>query len=185
MKQLLILFLFIPIISTCQIASVEKSKLSVQSGFLGIWFQNESKLINTVALRLELGLDATVFGGLFYHKTGYLLAPVLTVEPRYYYNLTRRKTKGKKIANNTGNFISLQTSYHPNWFTISNYDNVQQIQNISLIPMYGIRRHIGNHFNYEVGIGYGYRHYFDNINGNKITETEIAGNLLLRIGYTF
>ncbi len=186
MKQVLIcIFFIIPIIANCQIGNIEKSKYSVQTGFLGLWFQNERKVSNTVALRLEIGLDASLFGGLFYPKSGYLLASVLTIEPRYYYNLVGRKKKGKNIANNSGNFLSIKTSYIPNWFTISNYDNVQQIQNISMIPMFGIRRHIGNHFNYEAGIGYGYRHYFDNVDGNKISETEFAGNLLLRIGYTF
>jgi hypothetical protein len=178
-------FIILPFTVNCQINSVEKSQFGVQTGFLGLWLQNERKITSNVALRLEAGLDASFFGGLFYTETGYVLAPVLTVEPRYYYNLGRRIRKGKKISNNSGNFLSIKSSYAPNLFTISNYDNVQKVQNISLIPTYGIRRHIGNHFNYEVGLGYGFRHFFDNIGGNRIRETEAAVNLLLRIGYSF
>jgi hypothetical protein len=186
MKHIFFCILFItPIIANCQSGNIEKSKYGVQTGFLGVWFQNERRVSNTVALRLELGLDASFFSAFLNQKTRYVLGPVLTVEPRYYYNLEKRKLKGKSIANNSGNFLSVKTSYTPNWFAISNYDNVKAVQNISMIPTFGIRRHIGNHFNYEAGFGYGYRYYFDNSNGNKINEGEFGANLLLRLGYTF
>lgn len=179
------IFFIIPIVANCQANNIEQSKYGVQTGFLGLWFQNERRISNTVALRLELGLDAGFFWGYYYPKAGYVLVPVFTVEPRYYYNLERRKQKGKSIANNSGNFLSVKTSYKPNWFGISNYDNLKAVQNISAIPTFGIRRHIGNHFNYEAGFGYGFIYYFDNSSGNKINEGEFTANLLLRLGYTF
>ena len=57
---------------------------------------------------------------------------------------------------NQGNFLSIKTSYHPDWFVISNYDNINIISDISIIPTWGIRRNIGKHFNSETGIGYRY-----------------------------
>ena len=33
-----------------------------------------------------------------------------------------------------GHFISLKTSYHPDWFVISNTGNISVISDISIIP---------------------------------------------------
>jgi hypothetical protein len=70
------------------------------------------------------------------------MTPVITAEPRWYYNLNKRVNKSKRIDGNNGNFISLKTSYHPDWFVISNYDNINIISDISLVPTWGIRRNI-------------------------------------------
>mgnify|MGYP003668620850 CR=1 FL=1 len=54
-----------------QSASVEKSVFSIQTGFLGLWVNHEAKLTNKIALRTELGLDAGIFAGYNYPKTGF------------------------------------------------------------------------------------------------------------------
>lgn len=168
-----------------QNASVEKSVFGIQTGFLGIWVHNESKLSNQIALRSEIGFDSGIWGGDFYDKTGFLMKPVITAEPRWYYNLNTRVSKSKKIDGNSGNFISLKTSYHPDWFVISNYDNLAIISDISIVPTWGIRRNIGKHFNYETGIGLGYRYIFAKQAGYLKNESDAALNLHLRIGYRF
>lgn len=168
-----------------QNASVEKSTYGIQTGFLGIWIHNESKLSNSIALRTELGFDSGIWGGDFYDKTGFLLTPVLTVEPRWYYNLNKRERKSKRIDGNSGNFISLKTSYHPDWFVISNTENISVISDISIVPTWGIRRNIGKHFTYEAGIGLGYRYIFAKQAGFLENESDAALNLHLRIGYSF
>lgn len=110
------------------------------------------------------------------------MTPVISVEPRWYYNLEKRLSKSKSISGNSGNFVSLQTSYHPDWFVISNYDNLKTFNLITIIPTWGIKRNIGKHFTYEtsIGVGYGYqfRGEYDDVNG-------IAIDLNLRIGYRF
>lgn len=166
-------------------ARVEKSIFGIQTGFLGIWVNNESRLSNTVALKTELGFDAGLWGGDFYDGTGFLLTPVITVEPRLYYNLKKRVSKSRSIENNSGNFISLKTSLHPDWFVISNYEGLRVISDVSIVPTWGIRRHIGRHFNYEAGIGLGYRYIFAKSAGYAKNESDVATNLNLRIGYTF
>jgi len=168
-----------------QDVSVEKSNYGIQIGVLGIWIHNETKLTNQIVLRSELGLDSGIFGGSFYPKTGYIMTPVITLEPKWYYNLEKRVSKSKNISGNSGNFISLKTSYNPDWFVISNYDNLRVVNQISIIPTWGIRRNIGNHFNYETGIGLGFRHYFAKSAGYLKDESETALNLHLRIGYRF
>jgi hypothetical protein len=173
------------IVTKAQNASVEKSTFGIQTGILGIWVHREVKLTNLIALRAELGMDAGIWYGGFYPKTGYLITPVFTFEPRWYYNLEKRQSKSISITGNSGNFLTIQTSYHPNWFTISNYDNAKILNQVSLIPTWGIRRNIGEHFTYETGIGLGYRYYFAKSVGYTKDESSAALNLHLRVGYRF
>ena len=173
------------IFTKAQDASVEKSTYGIQAGILGIWAHREVKLTNEIALRAEIGMDAGFFGGSFYPKNGYLMTPVITFEPRWYYNLDKRVSKSKNISGNSGNFLTLQTSYHPNWFVISNYDNIEIANQISIIPTWGLKRNIGKHFTYETGIGIGYRYIFAKSVGYLENQSETALNLHLRLGYRF
>lgn len=157
MKRILLTLAFcgLTLLAKSQNASVEQSTYGIQTGFLGLWVHNETKLSNAMVLRSEIGLDSGIWGGDFYNGTGFLMTPVLSLEPKLYYNLNKRVSKSKRIDGNSGNFISLKTSYHPDWFVISNKDNISVISDISVIPTWGIRRNIGNHFNYETGVGMG------------------------------
>ena len=165
-----------------QTASVEKSTSGIQTGLIGIWVHNEMKLTNQIALRTEVGMNAGIFGGDFYPKNGFLMTPVITAEPRWYYNLEKRQLKSKNISGNSGNFVALQTSYHPNWFVISNYDNIKTFNLITIIPMWGIKRNIGKHFTYETAIGVGYGHQFRKEYGDL---SGAIAQLHLRVGYRF
>lgn len=185
MKKKILFSLMISLIYTVgksQTASVEKSTYGIQTGLLGIWVHNETKLTNQIALRTEIGMNAGIFGGDFYPKTGFLMTPVITAEPRWYYNLEKRQSKSKNIAGNSGNFVSLQTSYHPNWFVISNYDNLKTFNLITVIPTWGIKRNVGKHFTYETAIGIGYGHQFREGYGDL---EGVSVNLHLRVGYRF
>jgi len=184
-KTLTFAFIVIAFFGKAQESSVEKSIYGIQTGFLGVYGQNELKLSNSIALRSEIGFDSGIWGGSYYNKTGFILTPVLTLEPRLYYNLKKRNSKTRRIDNNSGNFLSIKTSYHPDWFVISNYTGLHIITDISIIPTWGIRRNIGKHFNYEFGFGIGYRYIFAKKAGYLKNEGETAVNLHLRIGYTF
>ena len=183
-KFLLLILLASPAFAMAQ-ATVEKSIFTIQTGTLGIWLSNESRLSNSIALRTEAGLDAGVFMGGIYDNVGFLLTPVITLEPRWYYNLSKREAKSKNISGNSGNFLSVKTSYNPDWFIISADDNIMVIDQISVIPTWGIRRMAGKHFNYEAGFGIGYRHIFVGNTGYTGDQDEAAVNLHLRIGYKF
>ena len=187
MKKILFTLTFcgLTLIAKSQTASVEQFTYGIQTGVLGIWAHKETKLSNLIALRAEIGMDAGFWGGSFYPKNGYLMTPVIRLEPRWYYNLNKRVSKSRNINGNSGNFLTLQTSYNPNWFVISNYDNVEVADQISIIPTWGIRRNIGSHFTYETGIGIGYRYIFAKNVGYIENEREAALNLHLRIGYRF
>lgn len=168
--------------SQAQDASVEKSLFGAQAGFFGVWAYNESRLSNELTLRTELGLDLTVFNNFFISGTRTLWTPVINLEPRWYYNLNKRKEKGRSIANNNGNFLSLKFSYNPDLFVISSEDNIFVPNQISIVPTWGIRRSIGKHFTYETGFGLGYSRVLDNVLGDR---NATVANLHLRIGFDF
>lgn len=173
------------LIAKSQNTSVEKSTFGIQTGFLGIWIHNESKLSNQIALRSELGLDTGIFNGSANDNIGFFMVPTITLEPRWYYNLNKRQNKSRRIDGNSGNFISIKTTYHSDLFVISSENNVNFITDISIVPTWGIRRHIGAHFTYEAGFGIGYAHYFEKENLRLLSEDDVAINLHLRIGYRF
>ncbi|SEM17849.1 hypothetical protein SAMN04487910_4335 [Aquimarina amphilecti] len=166
--------------------SVEKSIFGIQTGFAGLWVYNEFKLSRQVALRTEFGLEAYDNDD-FYPDAGFLLATVISLEPRWYYNLKKRKNKSKRIDNNSGNFFALKTSFHSDDLLIKfgNDSDVKIVNDLSIIPTWGIRRNIGKYFNYETGVGVGYIHYFSENSGFEKDEGEVAINLHLRIGYQF
>jgi hypothetical protein len=159
-------------------ASVEKSIFEIQTGFLGIWISNEVRLSNAIALRSELGFAAQINGA------GFLLTPMVTLEPRWYYNLKRRKAKSRRIDGNSGNFISLQTSYFPGGLAISSYGNINIKPMLTISSLWGIKRNIGNHFNYEVAVGPGYTYRFPDKYGYGESD-DYSLNIFLRIGYRF
>jgi hypothetical protein len=185
-KVLLISVLFsLTLMAKSQDVSVEQSVSGIQLGIYGIWAHKESKLTNQLVLRGEIGFNSGFWGGRIHDKTGFVMTPVIIAEPRWYYNLNKRKNKSRRIDGNSGNFLSIRTSYHPDWFIISNYDNAEVISNISIMPTWGIRRNIGKHFNYEAGVGIGYQYFFSKQAGYVENEGETEINLHLRIGYRF
>jgi len=187
-KTLLILILCsLALIARSQNASVEKSTFGVQTGVLGIWVYNEAKLSNAIALRTEVGFDFGIWETTYYddYDSPFLLTPVIVVEPRFYYNLKKRSEKSKRIDGNSGDFIALKTGYHPDWFVLFNTDNAPIVSDFSIIPTWGIRRNIGDHFNYEAGIGVGFSHTFAKRAGYSKDKSEMELNMHLRIGYKF
>lgn len=185
-KYFFCLFIIITLVqANSQNARVESSIYGIQTGFFGIWVHGEYGLTDSMTLRTEIGFDSGLWGGSYYEKTGFLLTPVITAEPRWYYNLNKRERKSKRIDGNTGNFIALKSSFHPDWFVISNYDNLQVLSDISFVPTWGIRRAIGQHFTFETGIGLGYHYVFAKQAGYRDNYGEADLNLHLRIGYRF
>lgn len=187
MQKSLITWIFcgFTFVNNAQDVSVEKSVFGLQTGLIGVWAHHEAKLNNAIALRSEIGLDAGFFGGSWWDETLIVLAPSITVEPRWYYNLNRRVAKNKRIDGNSGNFISIKSTYLPDWFVISNSNNVSVIEHVQFVPTYGLKRNIGKHWQYEAGFGLGYRYLFLKQYGSLHNQSELAANLHLRIGYRF
>lgn len=165
--------------SKSQNTGIEKSIYAIETGFLGAWVNNEYRLSYEISLKSEIGL-ITGFRGCTGCKTLYVLAPEITIEPRWYYNIENRSTKGRIIKNNSSNFVTLGVNYIPDWFVISNEANTSIESQISIIPKWGIKRILFNsNFNYELGIGIGKKYFFDS------NQWDTTADLLIRIGYTF
>ena len=167
-------------------ATVERSIWGAQTGILGVWVHNESRLSNSIALRSELGFNGGFAGGTFVEDNfQWILAPTLNVEPRWYYNLEKRESKGKVTSKNTANFFSIKTAYNPDWFNISSSKNNSVVENFTATANWGIKRTLWEHFTYEVGLGLGYGVEFWKQYGYAENDNFIAGDLQLRVGYTF
>ncbi len=174
-------------IAKSQSISVEKSTFGLQTGVLGIWAYNEAKLSNSIALRTELGFDFGIWETTYYDdfNSPLILTPVFVLEPRFYYNLKKRSENSQRIDGNSGNFIAIKAGFHPDWFVLFNTDDAPVVSDFSIIPTWGIRRNIGEHFNYEAGIGAGFSHTFAERAGYAKDKSEIELNMHLRIGYRF
>ena len=181
MKRLLstLTFCSLIFISKAQVSEVEKSIFGIQIGTFGVWIHNEAKLTNSMVLRSELGLSSG-FGFGSGSNDYFFMTPVISIEPRWYYNLTKRNSKGKNTLLNSGNFLAVDIGYSPDWIILSSSEDVNSDNVFYLVPTWGLRRNIGKKFNYEFGAGIGYAYIFDN-NGNG--KSDIAYNLHLRIGY--
>lgn len=84
-------------VSHAQTVGVEKSIFNIQAGFLGTWINYESRLTDEIALRAEIGFDVGLRGGSLVGKTIVGLAPAISVEPRWYYNISKREKSGKFV----------------------------------------------------------------------------------------
>lgn len=185
LKFLTIALLGLTLATNGQTPSVEQSIWQIQGGLIGVWLNNETKLTNSLAIRSELGLGG---GWKSYNDDfAYIITPVIRVEPRWYYNFGNRINKSRRIDNNSGNYLGVKTSFHPDLFVISNKENVTVFNQITIVPVWGIRRNMGKHFNYEAGIGIGGHYVLPNekyyIDGEG--EWTAALDVNLRIGYTF
>ncbi|SHF17238.1 hypothetical protein SAMN05444377_104179 [Flavobacterium fontis] len=194
-KGLVLLLLGLHQLITSQTtAGVEKNFYSIQTGIAGIWITNETRLSNAIALRSEIGLEHDFTVGQHYDNAGFILQPVLTVEPRLYYNLRKRNAQGRKTSFNSGDFLSIKTSYHPDWFVLNLDANFTKTADLSIVPTWGIKRQIGSNFTYETGLGFGYRIVYLKANRNQGSQYSNDGiqnrhqyvpYLHFRIGYVF
>ena len=166
--------------------SVEKSTWGVQIGIPPLAVYNESRIADKFSLRSELSLGFAWQSGI---ETQWAVIPVIQIEPRYYHNIKRRADKGKRIDGNSGNYLSLVIGGETGVGITSK--DVELYPGIYLIPMYGIRRNIGTHFNYEFALGVGYawnfQKYTSFFSGETYKETVggVAIGIRIAIGYRF
>ena len=147
MKNFIVLgFVLVSFIAKAQEAekvSVEKNLYGAQLGLLSTSFYYETQLQRKITLRTEIGL-VLAFSTNDYadpaikDETTTLIVPYLTLEPRWYYGLDRRKRLGKKTYNNSSNYVSLATSYLSTKTPITNNADFDVVSAITIIPKYGI-----------------------------------------------
>jgi len=186
-QQILIALTMCLFISTvdAQKATVEKSHWGVQVGIHPLAFYNETKLLEKITLRTELGFGFGWSG--LGSSAEWAVIPVIALEPRFYYNLQKRMEKGKRTDANSGNFVSLHLGYVPD-FKITSHEYVIVHPEFTVLPMWGLKRSVGKHFNFETAYGIGHRWRFKeytDYNGKKthITDKEFFFGFRLAFGY--
>ena len=152
--------------------SVEKSILSIQTGYFGTWINYELKLHNQFALRTELGSEYRLKFAIKQSFDSLKNQVSIFLEPKYYFNLTKREKKDKSIENNAGNYISLRA----NISLLNNLEN-GEIYFHNLTPTYGLRRNITSHINLELSFGCGISY------SNSLITLEAMPSF--RAGYVF
>ena len=169
---LFILFSVASLNAQKNIKSVEKSILSIQTGYFGTWINHELKLHNQFALRTEVGSEYRLKFSIKQNFDSLKNQVSIFLEPKYYFNLTKREKKDKNIKNNAGNYISLRTNFN----ILNNLEN-KEVYFHTLTPTFGIRRNITSHFNIEFSFGCGLSY----LNNMLISEAMPS----FRIGYVF
>lgn len=200
-------FLLFCSVSNAQL--VDKSINGVQTGFLGIWWNNESKLAHRWALRTEIGYSAPINeGGQYtdefqnkYSNFYPTFRPVVSLEPRWYYNSKKRQGNSNNTFHNSGNYATIAIQYYSNHLvyspTVSNderliYDEIRPNADLFLIPTWGIRRNISYRWNFEMGAGFGVDLIKAfGLRSESLREVDNTGdndfifNVHLRIGYKY
>ncbi|MDO4228320.1 MAG: hypothetical protein Q4C98_00755 [Capnocytophaga sp.] len=171
--------------------SISKNITGIQAGFFGVDLYNEFKLFNIISLRTDFSLysgigyeGSTLDEGespfYFFDPNRVVFTPIINLQPKVYYNLTRRVRKGKNIDSNGANYFSLNFKYVPNWFVITK-SNAQPITQFYVVPTFGIRRNFAKKFNYEFKAGLGGGTAFHK---NKTVSTAFL-ELSFKLGYDF
>jgi len=173
--------------------SVEKSIYGVQTGFLGAWLYNESRLNDEFALRSQVGFDFRVEGFREFESAGpnsdFYGILHLSLEPRWYYNLDKRLKKGKNIDRNSGNFVALLASLNLESVSFTTNDRIRSVDQIRFVPKWGIRRSLRKHISYEAGFGFGYAFFLNNTERTGVfpfrneRTSDFTADIHLRIGF--
>ncbi len=159
---------------------VEKSIVGIQLGFLGGWVNHELRLSHHWALHSEFGLDGTL-SRIVDDGDFPIILPMVSLQPRYYYNLPKRKAEIKDITDNSANYLAINFIFYPEFFSYSNQENINIKNGLFIMPTWGIRRNFNQYFYYELGAGVGF-----NINGLSEIEGKesiLIYNILARVGY--
>ncbi|RXG14044.1 hypothetical protein DSM03_101159 [Leeuwenhoekiella aestuarii] len=137
-------------------ASVEQSLWSLQGTLFGVWFTNEAKFSDEVVLRSQVGLTGGYTQGYVTdYNYLYMLIPEIEIEPRWYHSIKSRAEKGRHTSNNSADYVSLKTTFQPDWFTIGNDHKDDVISSLALAGNAGMRREIWNNFSFELAAGVG------------------------------
>lgn len=183
-----ILFAFAGILSALTVVaqhSVEKSITGIQAGYFGAHLYNESRMSDKWAFRSQIGLNGGLAKEDLSNKIAYTILPAIVLEPRHYFNLTKRAVNGKSTENNAGDYFGMSLHYRPDWFKLTNsleQEDIAKSNGVFLLPTMGIRRNLGKNFHFEgqYGIGYGM-----NL-GNKYKNSgKVVMNLGLKVGVNF
>lgn len=178
-------FLVAAVFAQAQESTIEKNVTGVQIGLFVLDAYHEARIADKTSLRAEVSMAPTIGGGNFFDKKfSFALYPVLTLAPKYYYNLNKRVEKGRNTKNNVANYLAFQIRYLPGW-AILNHNDMELGNQVAFIPTWGLRRNFFKRFNYEFKVGLGYGFGRTEIFGLDMDVSGLAGDLTFKVGYDF
>lgn len=156
------------------------SLFNIQAGF-GFWVNNETKLIETVALRTELGLSGAYQKEASESTLAFL--PGVSLEPRWYFNLKKRHSQGRDISFNSANYWSVKAFYISDAFIIATNNAELENDKLNITINWGLKRNLSKKLHYEFGVGLGVDALYKKNNAILASDSPIVGSLTLRLGY--
>jgi hypothetical protein len=90
----------------------------------------------------------------FYGESTWYFVPKINEQFRHYYNLDKRAAKGKRTANNSGNFVALQATYDFQSISTNKWFN-EYCPSFTIAPVWGIQRTYKGKFNLDLNLGLG------------------------------
>lgn len=167
------------IANLCFAQNIENKELShfarINLGLQGLDVSYELPISNQFVWEnsLGIGMGSSVNGS----SVEYLFdfskpTPYIKSELKYIYNNEERISKQKRVLNNSGNYIALQTKY-----SFGNSNHYKLNQTLLTEVHWGIQRPLGKRFIFNIHVGLGYIKDFDSENGN------LTPSIGLRFGY--
>lgn len=140
----LFLFLLFPSLSyTQQLESLHCIKIGIPEAT----YSYEHALGKQFSMNMEAGVNLGWLNS--NHNTTLLFRPILLIEPRFYYNVIRRH-KEDRFINNSASFFSISSG-----LIFDSFNLAESSAKVFIIPKWGFRRAMGNHFIFETQIGGG------------------------------
>jgi hypothetical protein len=189
-----ILLFCITNIGQAQENGVEKSIWGIQGGvgegndgILGVGIYNEAKLGSSFVLRSEFGIKGRRFtpeNAISFKDRDFVISPGFSVSPRWYFNLTGRQNKSRNTTGNAADYISIKLIYNPDWFSFPATGSRSFSNQLSLVPMIGLKRNIYKGLIFQVEGGYGYQFNLDHLNDPVSSKFDVI-LVYLKLGYQF
>lgn len=133
----------------------------------------EVGLTDKTSLDLKIG---TAFGfAKSYSESNFGFFPVLETQYRYYYNFHKRKSKGKKVSENSGNYITGVANIRSGNPIIGEME-IEDEYAVFVGPAWGMQRVYNSGFklNLALGVGYGF---------NDIQESYFSPFIGIQLGW--
>ncbi len=171
-NKLFFIFIFFTFLVNAQNGKVEKSQLKLN--FLVPSIGYEAGLTDKTSITFEVGTGFSFVAG-SNRDTEISFFPYFESQYKYYYNFEKRAKKGKRIANNSANYISFIAviqSQKP-LFKNSRYND----QAVFIAgPTWGFQRTYkkGFRLSLDLGVGYAYETLSNNSSVSPLIDIELG-----------